>query len=203
MGVSNLAWVICPSRAGCRRAASGFLPSTSLSRLVTSPEDVEGLVPNASPVRSGTADVVEASPGSRPARQRKLLMSRILIVDDDPMTLDVLDFALTLDGHTISRAVNGAGAITTARQDLPDLVVLDSMMPVTDGLTAARVLRTDEATAHIPIVMLTAKSMDADIWEGYRTGVASYVTKPLDLTVLQGEIRRLEQGISRTMEAVA
>lgn len=130
-------------------------------------------------------------------------MARILIVDDDPQTLDVLDFSLTLDGHEVHRASDGDVAITLAKDLQPDLLVLDSMMPVTDGLTAARTLTTDSATSHIPIVMLTAKATDGDIWEGYRAGVASYVTKPLDLTVLQTEIDRLDAARDQLSKVVS
>lgn len=73
-------------------------------------------------------------------------------------------------------------------------IVLDSMMPAMDGITAARVLRDDGATANIPIIMLTARATDADIWEGYQTGGASSVTKPLDLDVLQAELARISGG---------
>lgn len=118
-------------------------------------------------------------------------MSRILIVDDDPQTLDVMDFCLTLEGHDVFRAVNGEEAVAIARREQPDVIILDSMMPVMDGITAARMLREDSATRNIPIVMLTARASDADIWEGYQSGVASYVTKPLDLDVLQGELARI------------
>jgi CheY-like chemotaxis protein len=121
-------------------------------------------------------------------------MTRILIVDDDPQTLDVLDFCLTLEGHDVLRAVNGEEALATARAENPELIVLDSMMPVMDGITAARQLREDPDTATIPIVMLTARATDTDIWEGYQSGVASYVTKPLDLDVLQAELERFSNG---------
>lgn len=121
-------------------------------------------------------------------------MTRILIVDDDPQTLDVLDFCLTLEGHDVLRAVNGEEALATARAENPELIVLDSMMPVMDGITAARQLREDPDTSAIPIVMLTARATDTDIWEGYQSGVASYVTKPLDLDVLQAELERFSNG---------
>lgn len=116
---------------------------------------------------------------------------RILLVDDDPQTLDVLDFAMMLDGHETLRAVDGREALTKARTAHPDVIVLDQMMPVMDGLEAARRLRADATTRSIPVVMLTARATDADVWAGYQAGVASYVTKPLDLDVLQGEIDRL------------
>ena len=118
-------------------------------------------------------------------------MARILIVDDDPQTLDALEFSLTLDGHQTIRAVDGEQCVTSARQDVPDLIVLDCMMPVMDGIVAARLLREDPVTASVPIVMLTARATDADMWRGYQSGVASYVTKPLDLDVLMQEIERL------------
>lgn len=118
-------------------------------------------------------------------------MVRILLVDDDALTLDMLDFCMVLDGHETLRAENGREAIEAARRNRPDVIVLDSMMPVMDGLEAARRLRDDAETSGIPIIMLTARSTDADVWSGYQAGVASYVTKPLDLEVLQGEIDRL------------
>ena len=118
-------------------------------------------------------------------------MARILIVDDDPQTLDALDFSLTLEGHQTIRATDGEQCVTLARQDVPDLIVLDCMMPVMDGIVAARVLREDAVTASVPIVMVTARVTDADVWRGYQSGVASYVTKPLDLDVLVQEIERL------------
>lgn len=118
-------------------------------------------------------------------------MARILIVDDDHQTLDALDFSLTLEDHQTIRATDGAQAVELARRERPDLVVLDCMMPVMDGIVAARLLREDAVTESIPIVMLTARVTDADVWRGYQSGVASYVPKPLDLDVLMQEIDRL------------
>lgn len=118
-------------------------------------------------------------------------MARILIVDDDLHTLDVLDFCLSMEGHRVWRAVNGDEAVVLARREAPDLVVLDCMMPVMDGLTAAQTLRDDVTTSDIPIVMLTARTTDADVTAGYEAGVSSYVAKPLDLEVLFGEVERI------------
>ena len=118
-------------------------------------------------------------------------MARILIVDDDVPTLDVLDFCLSMEGHRVLRAENGTDAVELARREAPDLVVLDCMMPVMDGLTAARTLRGHAATSDIPIVMLTARTTDADLTAGYEAGVSSYVRKPLDLEVLFDEVARI------------
>jgi two-component system alkaline phosphatase synthesis response regulator PhoP len=121
-------------------------------------------------------------------------MARILLVDDDPATLDVIDFAFQLEGHETFTAVNGREGVARAVELLPDLIVLDSMMPVMDGLTAARRMREIPELAETPIIMLTAKAMSSDVWAGWQAGVDSYITKPLDLQVLIAEMARI--GIS-------
>lgn len=118
-------------------------------------------------------------------------MARILLVDDDPATLDVIDFAFRLEGHQTYTAVNGRDGLDQALALVPDLVLLDSMMPVMDGLTAARHIRDESALADIPIIMLTAKAMSSDVWAGWQAGVDSYITKPLDLQVLLAEMARI------------
>lgn len=118
-------------------------------------------------------------------------MARILLVDDDRPTLDVLTLSLTLDGYEVHHATNGAEAVELAAAVRPHLIVLDQMMPVMDGLTAARRIREMIAIAETPIVMLTAKVMEADVWAGWQAGVDSYLTKPLDLEVLTAEMLRL------------
>lgn len=118
-------------------------------------------------------------------------MARILIVDDDPATLDVIEFTFIVDGHETLTAQNGEQAIALAIAEQPDVIVLDSMMPVMDGLTATRRIRETAEIADIPIIMLTAKAMDADVWAGWQSGVSSYITKPLDLCVLNDELARI------------
>lgn len=118
-------------------------------------------------------------------------MARILIVDDDPSTLDVIEFTFIVDGHETLTAQNGEEAIALAIASQPDVIVLDSMMPVMDGLSATRRIRDTAEIADIPIIMLTAKAMDADVWAGWQAGVSSYITKPLDLCVLNDELARI------------
>ena len=118
-------------------------------------------------------------------------MARILIVDDDAATLDMLRFALSLDGHETVTAADGQAGLEAAVTVLPDLVVLDSMMPRMDGLTAARLMRDIAELDGIPIIMLTAKAMSSDIWAGWEAGVDSYITKPLDLRLLSAEMARI------------
>lgn len=130
-------------------------------------------------------------------------MPRLLIVDDDPPTLDMLDFALGLDGHDVLRATNGWEAVTVAREAVPDLILLDWMMPVMNGILAARHLRDDPITGHVPIIMLTARGTDADLMRGYESGVASYLTKPIDLDALRAEIDRFLPGESASTDYAA
>jgi DNA-binding response OmpR family regulator len=116
---------------------------------------------------------------------------RILIADDDPWTLDVLALSLGLDGHEILRASDGAEALAQARGVRPDLAIVDWMMPVMDGISLVRSLRADGELSGLPVLMLTAKSMDDDVWAGWQSGVDAYVTKPLDVEVLRREIERI------------
>lgn len=116
---------------------------------------------------------------------------RVLLVDDDEATLDVLEFSLALEGHEVLRACDGQQGIDLARSRRPDLIILDMMMPIMDGLDSARALREDLATRDIPIVMLTARALEQDMWDGWAAGIDSYVTKPLDIDVLEAEIARV------------
>jgi CheY-like chemotaxis protein len=116
---------------------------------------------------------------------------RILIADDDPWTLDVLALSLGLDGHEVVRASDGAEALAQARGVRPDLAIVDWMMPVMDGISLVRSLRADDGLSGLPVLMLTAKSMDDDVWTGWQSGVDAYVTKPLDLEVLRSELDRM------------
>jgi two-component system alkaline phosphatase synthesis response regulator PhoP len=128
---------------------------------------------------------------------------RILLVDDDPDTLDVLDIALELQGHEIFRAVNGREGVDQAAALRPDLIVLDSMMPVMDGLAAAREIRETPGISETPIIMLTAKAMNTDVWSGWQSGVDSYITKPLDLQVLSEEMARISAELGPKLAEVS
>lgn len=115
----------------------------------------------------------------------------VLLVDDEPPILDLLELSLSLDGHEISRALDGGEGLRLAGERRPDLIILDTMMPVMDGLEVARRIRQDDGLRTIPIIMLTARSQETDVWRGWQSGVDSYLTKPVDLNVLRGEIERI------------
>lgn len=105
-------------------------------------------------------------------------MADILIADDDPILVDILKFRLEGAGHSVFVARDGGMALEAAHEHRPDLIVLDSMMPVMSGPAVLGSLKADRQLKHIPVVMLTARSGDEDIASGLESGAAEYLTKP-------------------------
>ena len=105
-------------------------------------------------------------------------MSRILIADDDPLILDLVKHKLVSDGHEVLTAEDGEAALATAMSEVPDLVILDGMMPGLDGLEVLRRLKGDPRTAEIKVILLTARSREADIVEALSQGADDYLVKP-------------------------
>ena len=116
---------------------------------------------------------------------------RILIVDDEPDTLELIEFNLRAAGYDISTAEEGAEAIRKARQAAPDLIILDVMLPELDGLEVCKVLRADPVTSRIPVLMLTAKAAEIDRILGLELGAKDYVTKPFSPRELILRVRNL------------
>jgi CheY-like chemotaxis protein len=103
---------------------------------------------------------------------------KILVVDDEPTIVRLMEFILARQGHEMIVAVNGEEALQKIRAQQPDLVLLDIMMPRIDGYEVAHQLRSDPATASLPIIMLSAKAQEEDIRKGIEVGVDKYITKP-------------------------
>jgi two-component system phosphate regulon response regulator PhoB len=114
---------------------------------------------------------------------------KILVVDDEDEILELLDYTLKKEGYQVTCAANGEEAVEKARSEVPDLVLLDLMLPEVDGLEVCRILKHDNRTSHIPIVMLTAKGEEADIVAGLELGADDYVTKPFSPRVLVARLR--------------
>ena len=114
---------------------------------------------------------------------------RILVVDDERDILELVEYNLQKEGFAVTCVASGEEAVAAARARLPDLVVLDLMLPGVDGLEVCRRLRAEPTTRHIPIVMLTAKGGEADIVAGLELGAADYVTKPFSPRVLTARLR--------------
>jgi DNA-binding response OmpR family regulator len=104
----------------------------------------------------------------------------VLVVDDDPVILKLLEVNFEMEGFSVVRAADGAEGLERAREVLPDIVVLDVMMPRMTGYEVAKALREDTVTAHIPIIFVTARAQSSDVERGMELGVDDYVTKPFD-----------------------
>jgi two-component system phosphate regulon response regulator PhoB len=103
---------------------------------------------------------------------------KILIIEDESDVADLLALNLRKAGFRVSTAGDGASGLQTARDDRPDFIVLDLMLPKMSGLEVCRILKSDTATAHMPILMLTAKAEEIDRIVGLEFGADDYVTKP-------------------------
>lgn len=120
-------------------------------------------------------------------------MARVLIVDDDPVILDLVELNFTLEEHEVLTAASGDAALRAAREERPDAIVLDVMLPEIDGFEVCRQLGADPATAGIPVVLLSARALQPDVDRGLAAGAAAYVTKPFDPLELVARVERLVQ----------
>ena len=131
--------------------------------------------------------------------------TKILVVEDDRSLAKVLAYNLNQAGYEVRSAYDGQDALTQARLQLPDVIVLDVMIPVVDGLEVCRRLRANEETASTAIVMLTAKGEETDQLVGFTVGADDYVTKPFSVKILLQRIkaidrrRKSEDGQSNTV----
>ena len=124
----------------------------------------------------------------------------VLVVDDDPVILKLLEVNFEMEGFSVVRAADGAEGLERAREVLPDIVILDVMMPRMTGYEVAKALREDEGTAHIPIIFVTARAQSSDVERGMELGVDDYVTKPFDPLDL---IARVNVLLARRAESAA
>ena len=119
------------------------------------------------------------------------MAKRVLVVDDHPPTVQLIRTALEGMGLEVESAGNGAEGLLAIQQRPPDLVILDVMMPVMDGFQTMQVLRSDAKTENLPILLLTARSADADIARGWSSGASCYLTKPFQLAELASVVKRM------------
>ena len=126
---------------------------------------------------------------------------RILIVDDEEDVLELVQYNLDRSGYHVETAISGEQALTKTKKKIPDLIILDLMLPGMDGLEVCKQLKSDVKTEGVPIIMLTAKGEEADIVTGLELGADDYVTKPFSPKVLVARVRRLlHRAVSRDLE---
>ncbi len=107
-------------------------------------------------------------------------MAKVLIVDDSPTETYKLTGMLEKNGHTVITAENGEQGVATAKVELPDLVLMDIVMPGLNGFQATRQLTKASETSHIPVIIVTTKDQETDRVWGMRQGAKAYLTKPID-----------------------
>ncbi|MDY6795800.1 MAG: response regulator [Actinomycetota bacterium] len=124
------------------------------------------------------------------------MAERVLIVDDDATMVNLLSTILEIDGFETIKALSGEEALEMVFKEPPDLVLLDIMMPEMDGFEVLAKLRSDQSTKRMPIIMLTARTDDKDIFEGWRRGADEYITKPFDPSEL---VETIKMVLSRSL----
>jgi len=127
------------------------------------------------------------------------LPKKILLVDDDPTLVEGLSYSLKREGYEVAVAADGLRALECVREEQPDLVILDIMLPQLDGFEVCRILRA--AGAKVPILMLTAKTEEVDKVVGLELGADDYLTKPFGLRELVARIRALLRRAQMVKEA--
>lgn len=115
----------------------------------------------------------------------------VLVVDDQPHIVRLIQVNLEKEGFRVATAGDGVDGMEKIRQVRPDLVILDVIMPRKDGFEVLREIKTDESLAHIPVVMLTVKTHNADIVEGLKEGAELYLPKPFHPKELVSLVKRV------------
>jgi twitching motility two-component system response regulator PilH len=121
-------------------------------------------------------------------------MAKILVVDDSPTEVHLLKAALQKGGHGVITATNGVEAIETARNEKPDVILMDVVMPGINGFQATRQITQNPETKHIPVIVVSNKSQQTDRVWGLRQGAADYLAKPVKDQVLLETIRNVLAG---------
>lgn len=118
-----------------------------------------------------------------------MAQEKILIVEDEEDVQELIRYNLEKDGYLTQSALNGREALDKAKSGVPDLVLLDLMLPEVDGLEVCKLLKADAETRSIPVIMLTAKGTEADIVAGLEMGADDYITKPFSPRVLLARVK--------------
>ena len=130
-------------------------------------------------------------------------MNKILVIDDDNAINELIKINLELIGYKVIQALDGIKGFALAKQELPNAIILDIMMPEIDGYTVAQRIRQNPTTKNIPILMLTALSQLNDKVRGFDIGVDDYLTKPFEMEELKVRIRAILKRTNQIPESIA
>jgi len=116
---------------------------------------------------------------------------KVLIIEDEKDILELLKYNFSKEGYQVTTASTGEDGYRLVRKYIPDIIILDLMLPGIDGFEVCKLIKKDSKTEHIPIIMLTAKSEEADIVTGLEVGADDYVTKPFSPKILIARVRSI------------
>src|SRR5580698_1729803 len=125
-----------------------------------------------------------------------MVKKKILVVEDDRDISELISYNLEREGYEIACLYDGGQAVEFVNKRKPELIILDLMLPEVDGIEICRTLKSDPNTKHIPIVMLTAKSEEADVVVGLQMGADDYIPKPFSPKVLAARIKAITRRIA-------
>ena len=120
---------------------------------------------------------------------------RLLVVEDELDLAEMVKLRLKANGYEVLIAYDGQAGLDLARQEKPDLIILDLMLPKIDGYKICRMLKFDEKYKHIPIIMFTARAQESDKKMGSDVGADAYITKPFDAQALLSKIKELIKNV--------
>src|SRR5689334_7718229 len=129
--------------------------------------------------------------------EAEMARGKLLVVEDDPDISAMMKIYFTGQGYDVSTAMRGNDAIDLTRKNMPQLIVLDIMLPDIDGYTVCRELRSTTRTSHIPIIFLTQKDERSDKITGLELGADDYITKPFDIDELRLRVRNSIERLDR------
>jgi two-component system alkaline phosphatase synthesis response regulator PhoP len=120
-----------------------------------------------------------------------IILKKVLIIEDDPSFLRAISHIVEKEGYSVTSASNGMKGLSMAKEEKPDLLILDVMLPGIDGFEICNQLRNESQTAKLPIIMLSAKGQENDKATGLNVGADEYLTKPVERAVLLEKITTL------------
>lgn len=128
-----------------------------------------------------------------------MAQQKVLIADDDIHLLNIARLNFERAGFSVATVANGEEVLKYIQNETPDLIVLDIVMPLMDGMETLKTLKSNAATKKIPVIMLTIKAEDKDIFQGWKEGAEAYLTKPFDpaevIIMAQGILRDRREGL--------